>query len=216
MKKKIVISLICVLGILFILGIFANYCDSARVTTGHEPKLVIKTYSEKYDAVIYYGLGYKVVRHVGISPNEPYEVALNIKMGSWFMSNELPKSKNVVVKDLDELVSVEPYSINEIRDRNEIVNILDNQKYIKEVCDGINDFVVAIDNEKYYIKENCLGIVFDGKEAPITKGEMDKLLELIYGYDVLNIIDKTIGSDIICAEALEKFHEDESSEYYFS
>ena len=46
--------------------------------------------------------------------------------------------------------------------------------------------------------------------------DMDKLLELIYGYDVLNIVDKTIGSDIICAEALEKFHEDESNEYYFN
>ena len=216
MKKKIIISLICVLVILFILGIFANYYDSARVRAGHEPKLVIKTYSEKYDAVIYYGLGYKIVRHIGVSPNETYESALNIKIGSWFMSNKLPETKEVIVKDLDELVLVEPYNINEIRDRNEIVNILENQKYTNEVCEGINDFVVTIDNEKYYIKENCLGIVFDGKEANISKKDMDKLLELIYGYDVLNIVDKTIGSDIICAEALEKFHEDESNEYYFN
>lgn len=215
MKKKIIVSVIFVLVILFVLGMFANYYDSARVSTGHEPELVIKIYSEKYDAVIYYGLGYKIVRHVGVSPNEPYESALNIKMGSWFMSNKLAETKEVIVEDLDES-ELKPYNISEIRDRNEIVNILENQKYTQEICEGINDFVVTIDNEKYYIKESCLGIVFEGKEASVTKGDMDKLLELIYGYDVLSIGDKTKSSDMICADALEKIYEDESNKYYFS
>ncbi len=86
MKK--LISILIIVVIIFVLGCVANYYDTARVSTGHEPELVLKTYSEKYDAVIYWGLGYKVVRYVNISFQEPYEDSINVKMGSWFMPYE--------------------------------------------------------------------------------------------------------------------------------
>lgn len=33
----------------------------------------------------------KVIRYVGVSPNEPYESNIGAKMGSWFMKYELSK-----------------------------------------------------------------------------------------------------------------------------
>ena len=91
MKKKICIGVGTLLMILIVAGIVTNYIDSGRVTTGHEPKCCIKIVSYDGSKVTYWGLGYKVIRYVGLSPNEPYENNIGVKMGSWFMKYELPE-----------------------------------------------------------------------------------------------------------------------------
>ena len=91
MKKKICIGIGIILIILIVAGIITNYADSGRVTTGHEPKCCIKIVSYDGSKVTYWGLGYKVIRYVGLSPNEPYENNIGVKMGSWFMKYELPE-----------------------------------------------------------------------------------------------------------------------------
>ena len=78
MKKKISVILGIILMSIVILGIITNYADSGRVTTGHEPKYCIKIVSDDGSKVTYYGLGYKVIRYVEISPNEPYENNIGI------------------------------------------------------------------------------------------------------------------------------------------
>ena len=83
--KKICISVGIVLIGLIAMGIITNYIDSGRVTTGHEPKYCIKIVNNDGSKVTYWGLGYKVIRYVGVSPNEPYENNIGVKMGSWFM-----------------------------------------------------------------------------------------------------------------------------------
>ncbi len=67
-KRKINILLISILVIILIiiLGIITNYVDSGRVETGHEPKCCIKIVSKDGSKVTYWGLGYKVIRYVGI------------------------------------------------------------------------------------------------------------------------------------------------------
>ena len=87
--KKICISIGIVLIVLIVMGIITNYIDSGRVTTGHEPKYCIKIINNDGSKVTYWGLGYKVIRYVGVSPNEPYENNIGVKMGSWFMRYEL-------------------------------------------------------------------------------------------------------------------------------
>ena len=69
------------------------------MTTGHEPKCCIKIVSYDGSKVTYWGLGYKVIRYVGVSPNEPYENNIGVKMGSWFMKYELPKPDSTENKD---------------------------------------------------------------------------------------------------------------------
>ena len=81
MKKKICIGIGIILIILIVAGIITNYADSGRVTTGHEPKYCIKVVSYDGSKVTYWGLGYKVIRYVGVSPNEPYESNIGTKMG---------------------------------------------------------------------------------------------------------------------------------------
>lgn len=94
MKNKVFITVIVVAIILFVACIITNYMDSARVRTGNEPKFCIKTVSYDGNKVTYWGLGYKVIRYVGVSPKEPYKNNIGVKMGNWFMKYELDKNDN--------------------------------------------------------------------------------------------------------------------------
>ena len=97
-KKLLIITLIFFL-IIIVLAFITNYVDTGRVTTGHEPKCCIKIVSYDGSKVTYWGLGYKVIRYVGVSPNEPYENNIGVKMGSWFMKYELPEPDSTENKD---------------------------------------------------------------------------------------------------------------------
>ena len=70
MKKKISVSVGIMVFVLVIAGIVTNYADSAKVTTGHEPKYCIKMVKEDGSKITYWGLGYKIIRYVGVSPKE--------------------------------------------------------------------------------------------------------------------------------------------------
>ena len=98
MKKKGLIITISVLVILFVASLITKYIDTANVSTGHEPECCIKIVSADGGKVTYLGLGYKVVRYVGVSPNEPYKNNIGVKMGSWFMKYEDPTNVILDVK----------------------------------------------------------------------------------------------------------------------
>ena len=94
MKKKTLIVIGIIIIILFIVGLFTSYIDSARVRNSKEPKYVIKIISEDGNKVTYWGLGYKIIRYPSVSPNEPYKNNRGIKYGSWFMKYELYESQS--------------------------------------------------------------------------------------------------------------------------
>ena len=94
MKNKILVIALIIL-VIFWVGIVAKYIDSARVRNGIEPKLTIKIVSYDGSKVTYWGLGYKVIRYVGVSPNEPYKNNIGVKMGNWFMKYELPNDTEI-------------------------------------------------------------------------------------------------------------------------
>lgn len=134
MKKKICIGVGITLIILIIVGIITNYADTGRVTTGHEPKYCIKIISDDGGKVTYWGLGYKVIRYVGVSPNEPYESNIGVKMGSWFMKYELPidneknNKTNIDINGLDDFYNTELTKENDIRKLSKEYNSFDAQK----------------------------------------------------------------------------------------
>ena len=94
MKKKVLIIIGFVLSVVIILGLITSFKDSARVRAGIEPKYTLKIISEKGNKVTYWGLGYKVIRYVGVSPKEPFGVNDNYKYGNWFMKYEISE-KNI-------------------------------------------------------------------------------------------------------------------------
>lgn len=152
MKKKMGIGVVIVLVILVIVAIITNYADSANVTTGHEPEYCIKLVSKDSSKVTYWGLGYKVIRYVDVSPNEPYESNIGVKMGSWFMKYELPidNEKNnktdTDIKELDDFYNTELTKENDIRSLSKEYNSFDAQKD--------NCFVTGamVHNENLYIE----------------------------------------------------------------
>ena len=174
MKKKICIGAGIILIILIVSGIITNYADSGRVTTGHEPKYCIKIVSNDGSKITYWGLGYKVIRYVGVSPNEPYENNSGAKMGSWFMDYKLPKSNTIEIEYEGQTIT-----ITDMKDIGTIENILLNSKYDGEICDGINTHKITIDNEVYYLKESCQEIQKGNKQSKISKEDLDTILKII-------------------------------------
>lgn len=174
MKKKICIGAGIILIILIVAGIITNYADSGRVTTGHEPKYCIKIVSNDGSKITYWGLGYKVIRYVGVSPNEPYKNNIGAKMGSWFMKYDLPNERIITIEYDGKTIEISNYD-----DINKIYNILVNSKYNSEICDGINTHKITMDNEVYYLKESCQEIQKGDKQAKISKEDLDVILKII-------------------------------------
>lgn len=174
MKKKIGIGIGIFVIILIIAGIITNYVDSGRVRTGHEPKYCIKVVSNDGRKVTYWGVGYKVVRYVGVSPNEPYESNIGVKMGNWFMKYELPKSNSIKIEYEGQTIT-----ITDIKDIGTIENILVNSKYNNEICNGINTHKITLNNDVYYIKEFCEEIQKGNKQAKISKEDLEIINNII-------------------------------------
>ncbi len=174
MRKKIYISIVIIIIAIIVAGIITNYTDTGRVTTGHEPKYCIKVINNDGSKVTYWGLGYKVIRYVGVSPNEPYENNIGAKMGNWFMKYELPNERNITIEYEDKVIKL---TNNE--DIDKVYNILVNSKYNSPICDGINTHKITIDNEIYYIKESCQEIQKGEKQSKITKEDLNTILRII-------------------------------------
>ena len=174
MKKKIGISIGILVIVLIVAGIITNYSDSARVTTGHEPKCCIKVVSNDGSKVTYWGLGYKLVRYVGVSPNEPYESNIGVKMGNWFMKYELPKADIIEIEYEGQTIT-----ITDIKDIGIIENILLNSKYNGEICNGINTHKIILNKDIYYIKESCKEIQKGDKQATISTEDLETINNII-------------------------------------
>ena len=91
MKKGVKIVLVIVVSLLLLAIIFFTV-DYFRVKKQEKPIFCVKTISYDGSKVTYWGLGYKVIRYVGVSPDEPYERNIGTKIGNWFMKYELPKT----------------------------------------------------------------------------------------------------------------------------
>lgn len=127
MKKRIIVSIVIILILGF--SLYTYYIDSARVRNNVEPKFTIKIINDKGNKVTYWGLGYKVIRYVGVSPKEPYQSNIGVKMGSWFMTYELPnETASEEIKTLDDFYNTELTKEKDIRNLGELYNSFDAQK----------------------------------------------------------------------------------------
>jgi len=176
MKKKGIVISILVLLIILIASLITKYIDTANVSTGHEPECCIKIVSHDGGKVTYWGLGYKVVRYVGVSPNEPYESNIGVKMGSWFMNYEKPTN---VILDVKSFGTNNTFQISEKADVDFITNLLKHSKYIDEPCDGIVDYAITYDNDTYNILISCSEIRKGNKQAKISDKDMEELERIL-------------------------------------
>ena len=174
-KNLTIIIIIVILLILIIAAIFTNYIDTGRVTTNHEPKFCIKTISSDASKVTYWGLGYKVIRYVGVSPNEPYKNNIGVKMGNWFMKYELSKDKKITIEYEGKAVEIKDF-----KDIETIESILLYSKYNEKICDGIITHKITLNNEIYYIKEYCKEIQKGNKQAKITDEDLRLINDIIH------------------------------------
>jgi len=175
-KKKGLIIIISVLLILIIASAITKYIDTANVSTGHEPECCIKIVSHDGGKVTYWGLGYKVVRYVGISPKEPYEDNIGVKMGSWFMNYE--KLTNVIL-DVKSFGENKTFKVSEKADVDFITNLLKHSKYINEPCDGIIDYAIIYDDYTYGVLISCSEIRKGNKQAKISDKDMEELERIL-------------------------------------
>jgi len=202
MKNKILIILSIILITLLCIGLITSYLDSARVRNGIEPKYVIKLVNKTGNKVTYYGLGYKVIRYVSVSPNEPYKNNIGVKYGSWFMKYELEEKESITIELLMDSKKVE---INKKEDIEFITSLLKDSKYINELCDGINTHKIIINNEVYYLKMSCKEIQKGNKQAEISEEDLNTLLKIIDDYNIDVIDDKEYEFTATIIEAYDNY-----------
>ena len=176
MKKKGLIVTILVLLVLIIASLVTKYIDTANVSTGHEPECCIKIVSHDGGKVTYWGLGYKVVRYVGVSPDEPYESNIGVKMGSWFMNYEKPTN---VILDVKSFGDNKTFKVSDKADVDFIINLLKHSKYIDEPCDGIIDYAITYDDYTYDVLISCSEIRKGNKQAKISDKDMEELERIL-------------------------------------
>ena len=177
MKKKFIITVFII--ILVVAGLVTSYIDSARVRNGVEPKFAIKIASYDGNKITYWGLGYKVIRYPAVSPKESFKSSLGVKFGSWFMKYEL---SNYDILDVELLMDGKTVKVSKTRDIEFIIGLLEDSKYINEVCDGINSHKIVLDNETYYIKDGCSEIQKGRKQAKISDADFEKFMKIIQDY----------------------------------
>lgn len=176
MKKKGLIITILILLIFIIASLITKYIDTRNVSTGHEPRCCIKIVSNDASKVTYWGLGYKVVRYVSVSPNEPYENNIGVKMGSWFMKYEKPTNEILDVKNFADNIT---FQIREKADVDFVANLLKYSKYIDEPCDGIIDYAITYDDYTYDVLISCSEIRKGNKQAKISDKDMEELERIL-------------------------------------
>lgn len=176
MKRKICIAIGIFIIFLIIFGIITCYIDSGRVTIGNEPKYTIKLISRDGRKVTYFGLGYKVIRYVGVSPNEPYKSNIGTKMGSWFMKYELPEKKSISIECYGSGKTIE---ITKQEYCDNIYNILVNSKYEEPLSFCVNTHKIIVDNEEYYLKKDCGQLQKGDKQAKLSQDDLETLLKLV-------------------------------------
>ena len=177
MKKKFII--VAFIIILLIAGLVTSYIDSARVRNGVEPKFAIKIPSYDGNKITYWGLGYKVIRYPAVSPKESFKSSLGVKFGSWFMKYEL---SNYDILDVELLMDGKTVEVSKTRDIEFIIGLLEDSKYINEVCNGINSQKIVLYNKTYYIKDGCKEIQKGKKQAKISDANFEKLMKIIQDY----------------------------------
>ena len=183
MKNKRIIILCIISIVLIAIGLVTSYIDSARVRNSIEPKFTIKLTTKGGNKVTYWGLGYKVIRYPAVSPKESFKSALGVKYGSWFMKYELSNHDFI---DVVLLMDGKTVKVSKTRDIEFIIGLLNDSKYINEVCDGINSHKIVLNNEIYYIKDGCGEIQKGRKQAKISKEDLNKFLKIIDDYNKNN------------------------------
>lgn len=150
MKKKIFISIGILLMVLIVAGSITNYVDSGRVATGHEPKYCIKVVNNDGSKVTYWGLGYKVIRYVGVSPNEPYKSNIGVKMGNWFMKYELPIDSKNNEEQKDNISNIDDFYNTELTIDRDIRTL--SKEYTSFDAQKDNCFVIGamVHNDNLY------------------------------------------------------------------
>ena len=154
MKKKILVIAGIALTILVVAGLITSYIDSARVRNGVEPKFTIKIVSEYGNKVTYWGLGYKVIRYPGVSPNEPYKNNRGIKYGSWFMKYKLNENDDIKI------------SLEEVKDK------IDNY-FTKDGVDKSNMSYCSIDEDNNVVVVGMMDISIDKQNEFINNAFSD-------------------------------------------
>ena len=135
---------------IIIIAIITNYADTGRVSTGHEPKYCMKVISQDGRKITYWGLGYKVIRYVGVSPDEPYESNIGVKMGNWLMQYELPIDSEYSDKEDKEIHTLDDFYSTELTQNHDIRSL--GKSYTSFDAEKDNCFVIGamVYNENVY------------------------------------------------------------------
>lgn len=180
MKNRKIIIIVIITVILVIDGLVTSYIDSARVRNSIEPKFAIKITTDGGNKVTYWGLGYKVIRYVGVSPNEPYKNNIGVKMGNWFMKYELDEKENKEEKR----EYIKTYNVIEKLDITDETGIY-NYYIIKQFQDN-EPVLIKVSNNYNLEKDKNYEFVLFGIRKDNIKYTQNEIFD---NFEIKNIIE---------------------------
>lgn len=158
-RKKILLTVII---LLITLSIFTYFMDLKNYNNNIEPKHCIKVINKDGSKVTYYGLGYKIIRYVNVSPVEPFSNNKGSKFGSWFMKYDLPSEPQEITnietfyqisltqnKNINSLPS--SYTVTQAEEdnclilTNKIINKKEYEDFLNEYNNHKNSFIRIIE-----------------------------------------------------------------------
>lgn len=158
-RKKLLLTAII---LLITLSIFTYFMDLKNYNNNIEPKHCIKVINKDDSKVTYYGLGYKIIRYVNVSPVEPFSNNKGSKFGSWFMKYDLPSEPQEITdietfyqisltqnKNINSLPS--SYTVTQAEEdnclilTNKIINKKEYEDFFNEYNNHKNSFIRIVE-----------------------------------------------------------------------
>lgn len=190
--KKWIKTILITLLIIIIMGLIFFAIDYIRIQNNQKPIFCISFNSMIYSdggTREYLGMGYKIIDFNKLNGYD------EMKIGLWNMKYEDFKDEYEKLDKTDLIIESasigENTYINAVEESKQIKDMIKNLTFSEETCDGLNNYVITLDNGETYgleVYDNVCHITsVDDGEAILTKEQSSTLLNIIDKYTLKNV-----------------------------
>ncbi|SRR5690554_4012796 len=213
MVKKL---LLCIVGIIILLGFVLGIIDYKRIKKHELPLFMIRVTKDNDDIQKYFGLGYKLKRYVNVSFREPMYLDDEIKFGLWIFTWRINIFTTIMY-----VYNIETTETPNCNRESKLYYTDENKKIYTYCLDSITtsakkDFKDHIKNNVIKIDDFIEGLIF--VEENKDKGykiyrDTGKTKNISHGYTnngltVINCREKNNSSDIYIGPKWMEYEED--------
>lgn len=190
--KKWIKTILITLLIIIIMGLIFFAIDYLRIQNNQKPIFCISFNSMTYSdggTREYLGMGYKIIDFNKLNGYDEKKIGLwNMKYEDFKDEYEKLDKTNLIIESA--FIGENVY-INAVDESKEVSNMIMGLTFSNETCDGLNNYIITLDNGETYgleVYDNICHITsaYDG-EAVLTEEQSKILLDIIDKYSLKNV-----------------------------